>query len=232
MQLSDRLRMLPRYELLRIDGDDDGRKYSTPDGTYHSVTAILSGTRDQTGLQQWREAVGEAKADEIRDMASFRGTKLHEAVENYLLGGELPKFNFLLTPYWNSIQPFVERIDETLITEAMVWHSDGFAGTLDCLAYLETDDAQPTLLDWKSAARPCKPDKLYEYSTQLAAYRAAANYVYRSHGLRIDKAAIVVAIPDEKYQLHELDKEALDQLYRHFLARLQRFTSYKRGQQK
>ena len=226
--MSDRLRALPRFELLRIDSEDDGRRYATPDGTYHSVTAILSGTRDQTGLQQWRESIGPEKADEIRDMASFRGTKLHEAVENYLLHGEIPAFNFLVSPYWNSIRPFVERVDEMLITEAMVWHPSGYAGTLDCLAYLAEDDAQPTLCDWKTADKPCKPDKLYEYSLQLAAYRDAANYVYRSHGLRVDRAVIAVAIPDEKHQLHELDKDALDQLSRHFQARIQRFTRARR----
>jgi hypothetical protein len=108
--------------------------------------------------------------------------------------------------------------------EAMVWHPDGYAGTLDCIAYLPEDDAQPTLLDWKTADRICKPDKLYEYSLQLAAYRAAANHVYRPQGLNINKASVIVALPDQKHQRHDLDEEALDQLYKHFLARLRHFT--------
>lgn len=218
-----RIQALPRFELTRND-HEDGRTYSTPDGNFASVTNILSGTRDQTGLQQWREAVGEERADAIRNTAAFRGTKLHEAVEHYLLDGSTPPFNFLVSPYWKSIQPFIETIEHTVVLEAMVWHPAAYAGTLDCVAYLPEDGSQPTLLDWKSADRPCKPNKVYEYSLQLAAYRTAANHVYRPQGLNIDKAAIIVALPDEKFQRHDLGKDELDQLYLHFLARLQRFT--------
>ncbi|MGA0706335.1 MAG: hypothetical protein ACO3P8_12365, partial [Steroidobacteraceae bacterium] len=77
---------------------------------------------------------------------------------------------------------------------------------------------------WKTADKPCKPVKLYEYSLQLAAYCAAANHVYRPQGLHIKRAVVAVALPDEDHQLHELDEEALTQLYSHFLARLQHFT--------
>jgi hypothetical protein len=218
-----RIRALPRFELTRTDSED-GRTYATPDGRFSSVTAILSSTRDQTGLQQWRESVGEERADFIRNTAAFRGTRLHEAVEQYLLDGTTPAFNFLVTPYWRSIQPFVESIDYPVVMEAAVWHSDGYAGTLDCIAYLPEDGSQPTLLDWKTSDRICKPNKLYEYSIQLAAYRHAANHVYKPQGLCIDKASLVIALPDEKYQRHDLDKDALEQLYLHFLARLRHFT--------
>lgn len=218
-----RIRALPRFELIRNDSED-GRTYDTPDGEKASVTNILQGTRDQRSLQEWRENVGEERADFIRNTASFRGTQLHAAVEHYLIDGSTPAFSFLVTPYWKSIRPFVETVEQTVILEAPVWHQDGYAGTLDCIAYLPESDSQPSLLDWKTADRQCKPDKLYEYSLQLAAYRAAANYVYKPQGLQIDHAALIVAIPDDKYQRHDLDKDALDQLYRHFLARLQRFT--------
>jgi hypothetical protein len=218
-----RIRALPRFELTRTDSED-GRTYATPDGSFSSVTNILSSTRDQTGLQQWRESVGEERADFIRNTAAFRGTRLHEAVEQFLLDGTTPAFNFLVTPYWRSIKPFVESIDYPVVMEAAVWHPDGYAGTLDCIAYLTEDGSQPSLLDWKTADKLCKPNKLYEYSLQLAAYRTAANHVYRPQGLCIDKASIVVALPDEKYQRHDLDKDALDQLYLHFLARLRHFT--------
>jgi hypothetical protein len=223
MLKADRIRALPRFELTR-NNSESGRTYTTPDGSFASVTNILQSTSDQSGLQQWRESVGEERADFIRNTAAFRGTKMHEAVENYLLTGELPAFNFLVTPYWNSVRPFVEQVEAPVVMEAMVWHPDGYAGTLDCIAYLPEDDAQPTLLDWKSADRICKPNKLYTYSLQLAAYRAAANHVYRPQGLSIDKASVIIALPDEKYQRHDLDKDALDQLYLHFLARLRHFT--------
>lgn len=219
----DRIQALPRFELVRNDSEE-GRTYLTPDGAKASVTNILSGTRDQTGLQQWRESIGEERADFIRNTASFRGFRLHEAVENYLLTGELPAFSFLVTPYWKSIRPFIETIEHTVILEAPVWHPDGYAGTLDAIAYLPEDGSQPTLLDWKTADKKCNPTKLYEYSLQIAAYRAAANHVYRPQGLCIDRGLIAVALPDQAVQLHLIDKDTLDQLYLHFLARLRHFT--------
>jgi hypothetical protein len=193
-----------------------------------SVTSILSGTRDQSGLREWRESIGEERADFIRNTAAFRGTALHTAVENYLQHGELPTFYFLVTPYWNSMRRFVETIEALVIVEAPVWHADGYAGTLDCIAYLPEDDAQPTLLDWKTADKLCNPMKLYEYSLQIAAYRAAANYVYKPQGLQINKGVIAVALPDQAPQIHVLNEDELDQLYLHFLARLRHFTFARR----
>ena len=111
-----------------------------------------------------------------------------------------------------------------LLLEGAVWHPDGFAGTLDAICYLTEDGDQPTLCDWKTADSPRKPDKIYEYSLQCAAYTAAANYVYGHMGLNITQAKIVVAIADSAPQIETLDARALEQLYKHFLARLQRFT--------
>ena len=65
---------------------------------------------------------------------------------------------------------------------------------------------------------------MYEYSLQVAAYTAAANYVYRAQGLNITRALIVVAIPDETPQIEELDERKLSQYFKHFEARIKRFT--------
>lgn len=218
-----RLTELPVYQINRITTDSE-RTYDTPIGISRSVTTILSATRDQSDLQAWRESVGYARADEIRDAAAWRGTKTHEMIEHFLMTGEEPPFHFVASPYWKSFRPFVRSIDAPLLMEAPVWHPDGYSGTLDCLAYLYPEDVQPTLIDWKTADKICKPAKLYEYSLQLAAYRTAVNHVYKPYGLNVSRAAIIVGLPDEPRQDHWLDEEALDQLYQHFLARLQRFT--------
>jgi hypothetical protein len=113
--------------------------------------------------------------------------------------------------------------------EGALWHPAGYAGTFDCIAYLADDGDQPTLLDWKTRENgPCKPDKMYEYSIQVAAYVAAANHVYSHNGLNITQAKIVVALPDEPPQIETLNASALEQLYKHFLARLQRYTFAKK----
>ena len=219
----DRIRALPRYELTRRTTEDGDRVYETPLGPCASVTSILSSSRDQSGLQMWRESVGEAKAQEIVDLACFRGTKHHEAIERFLEDGTEPRFDFLSTPYWKSSRPFLDNIDQTLISEAAVWHPAGYAGACDCVAYLKDDDLQPSLIDWKTKNSPCKPLQLYDYSLQCAAYAAALNHVYGHLGLHIARAVVVVAIPDEPCQLEWLDADALRQLFQHFLARKERY---------
>lgn len=220
---SDAIQALPKFEPVRSHANGE-RSYSTPIGACSSVTTILSGTRDNTGLQQWRESIGEARADAIRDLASFRGTRHHDAIERFLLDGTEPAFDFLNTPYWKSTRSFLNRIRRNLVCEGAIYHPLRYAGTFDCIAYLDDDDAQPSLLDWKTADKVRNAAKMYEYSLQVAAYTAAANYVYKPQGLNITRALIVVAIPDEPPQIKELSPRELQQYMKHFEARIKRFT--------
>ena len=230
-ELVERIPFLPRYEPVRTHQDDE-RLYQTPVGLCPSVTTVLSGSRDNSGLEAWRDAVGAERADFICSLASHRGTKHHEAVERFLIDGTEPGFCFLQTPYWESTRPFLDTVVTPLLMEGAVWHPEGYAGTLDCVAYLSEDGLQPTLLDWKTADSPRKPDKIYEYSLQCAAYVKAVNYVYGHLGLKIEQAKIVIAIADQLPQIETLDSKALSQLYKHFLARLKRFTYARKRRRK
>lgn len=229
--LTERLSALPRYEPVRTHINEE-RLYTTPVGSFPSVTTILSGSRDNSGLEQWRESVGHERADFISSFACFRGEGHHLNVERYLTDGTEPEFNFAFHPYWKSSRAFLDTVDSALLLEGAIWHPDGFAGTLDCIAYLAEDGIQPTLLDWKTADTRRKPDKIYDYSLQCAAYTAAANYVYGHMGLNITQAKIVIAIADSPPQIETLDARALEQLYKHFLARLKRFTFAKSKKRK
>lgn len=214
--------MWPHYEPSRQHKDGD-RFYKTPAGLLHSVTTVLGNTRDQRGLQQWREWVGESEADLILKVACARGDGHHLNIEGVLLRNEEPKLSLLTRPYWKSFKPFLDEIKKPLLVEGAVWHKDGYAGTLDCIAQLhETGDA-PILLDWKTADKPKPPEGLYEYSLQCAAYVHAANYVYKNIGVEIKAAKIVIAVADDQLQIEHLDEDDLSQLYSHFHARLTRF---------
>jgi genome maintenance exonuclease 1 len=223
MTTEQRIRGLPKYEPIRSHANGE-RSYSTPLGSCQSVTTILSATRDNSGLEDWRESVGHARADAICNLASFRGTRHHENVEQYLLDGTEPGFDFLNTPYWKSTRSFLDRVDKPLVMEGAVYHPLRYAGTFDCIAYLDDDGTQPSLLDWKTADKVRNAVKMYEYSIQVAAYVAAANYVYSAQGLNIQRALIVVAIPDEPPQIEELTPKQLSQYFKHFEARVKRFT--------
>lgn len=221
--LQERIRALPRFESMR-SSEDGERLYVTPGGRLPSVTTVLSGSRDNSGLEEWRESIGIERADQILKIACFRGTGHHSNIEQFLTDGTEPRFDALLTPYWKSSRRFLDRVKKPLLLEGAVWHPDGYAGALDCLAYLDTDDLQPTLLDWKTADTPRKPDKIYDYSLQCAAYVHAANHVYKHLGLKVHQAMLVVALPDQAPQIEVIDEDGLAQYYQHFLARLQRYT--------
>lgn len=188
------------------------------------MTSILDGTRDKSGLMEWRESIGATRADQILKVACHRGTALHTAIENYCDHGQPPAFNYLLTPYWKSVAPYLQNLDTTLLKEAPVWHPEGYAGSVDWLGYFIDSGPQPELADWKSADKPPKATKLYEYSLQLAAYVAALNHVYKPQGLHITRARLVVAMPCRQAHIEIYEEDALQQLFQHFRARIQRFT--------
>ena len=224
MPMLEKTRMLPRYEAVRVN-EDGQRMYQTPEGKFASVTTILSNTKDNSGIQLWRESIGEKAADRILKLACARGDATHLNVENWLTTGQEPETDFFTESYWKSIRPFLDEVDKPLLLEGAVWNSkDRYAGTLDCIATLKESGDEPILLDWKTADKPKKKDRLYDYSLQCAAYVRAANYVYANLGLEIKKAKIVIAIADQQHQVETLDKDALDQLYTHFKARVIRFT--------
>lgn len=210
--------------MIRHDSTSGPREYTTPEGRFPSVTSVLDGTRDKSGLQQWREAIGTTRADQILRVACARGTALHSAIETFTESGNPPAFNYLLTPYWKSVAPFLSNIESTLLREAPVWHPEGYAGSIDWCGYFLDSGPQPELSDWKSADKPPKAVKLYEYSLQLAAYVAALNHVYRPQGLSITRARLVVAMPCRSAHIEIYEEDALKQLFQHFRARLQRFT--------
>ena len=220
---SEAIRALPKYEPVRSHKDGQ-RTYTTPLGSCSSVTTILENTRDKLSLLQWRESVGEQRADTILKIAGFRGTRHHDAIERFLVDGTEPAFDLLNTPYWKSSRGFLDRIRRPLVCEGAVYHPLRYAGTFDCIAYLDDDGEQPSLLDWKTADTIRNPTKMYEYSLQVAAYTAAANYVYSMQGLNITRAFIVVALPDQAPQIQELDEHQLSQYFLHFQARVKRFT--------
>ena len=63
---------------------ESGRVYTTPAGKkYPSITTVLSAYNKQA-IMEWRQAVGEEKANKISTKASNRGTRLHTICEDYL----------------------------------------------------------------------------------------------------------------------------------------------------
>ena len=52
-------------------------------GLFPSITTVLSGTSDKSGLEEWRKKVGEEEADRISKLSMNRGTVMHRLIELY-----------------------------------------------------------------------------------------------------------------------------------------------------
>ena len=69
---------------LNAENTDSGRIYTTPEGNkYKSITTVLSHYGKQA-IYEWRQSVGEERANEISRKATNRGTKVHKICEDYL----------------------------------------------------------------------------------------------------------------------------------------------------
>ena len=68
---------------------NDQRHYDIGEEKLPSVTTILQATQSEEKkriLAEWKQKVGDNKADYIRDTAAARGTVMHRIIEGYLTG--------------------------------------------------------------------------------------------------------------------------------------------------
>ena len=84
--------LVSKYEypkLKRVTAKSGQRQYTGEDNNpVPSVTTILSATGDKTALINWRKRVGEAEATRISTESAGLGTKVHNALEKYILQEE------------------------------------------------------------------------------------------------------------------------------------------------
>jgi len=72
---------LPELVRTNIGGK---RHYETPNGSYPSITTVLS-IRGKEGIYAWRKRVGNEEANRITKRATTRGTHFHSLLEQYFL---------------------------------------------------------------------------------------------------------------------------------------------------
>jgi genome maintenance exonuclease 1 len=186
---------------------------------YPSVTSILSATRpqrDRLALQKWRQKLGTKQAQQITIDASKRGISLHVAIKNYLQQQLLEDVSS--NPYWDSIQPVLDRVEQVHLLESAVYHSlYQYAGCFDCLGVWE---GKLCVFDWKTASKPKKKEWITDYCLQVTAYIRAINYLYNTE---IDRGIIAVALNDQPAQIFILDERDLDFYWQQFISRLQQW---------
>lgn len=189
-----------RYEYKKISREEvNGKRlYATPDGhRLPSVTTILSYTQPiekKIALQEWRKSVGAAKAQEITQEASGRGTRMHKFLERYILEGALPEpgSNPFSHQSYKMAKSIIENgfnnINEMWGVEVGLYYPGLYAGTSDgCGLHLNNE----TIFDYKQSNKVKLKEYIEDYFLQLAFYATAHNKIY---GTNIKKGLILMSV--------------------------------------
>ena len=200
------------------DPDTGTRVYEIVGNRLPSVTTILGKTKDQEFIKRWKAKVGEAKAEEIKNLSSKRGTAMHKFLESYVEGVGYED----LTDIGVQAKPMAQKIIEIGLAPVDEWygsevtlHYPGlYAGSTDLVC---RHNGMDTIIDFKQANRPKNKDWIEDYYLQIAAYAMAHDYVYNS---QIQQGIIMVCTPDLYYQEFKFQDHELRQWKHKFLKRL------------
>jgi hypothetical protein len=180
---------------------EKGRVYRVPGGElYPSITTVLS-AYNKKAIMEWRQRVGEEKANEISRKASGRGTKLHNTVEKYLLNEMTDmKLKTMMPDIKEMFFDMRKIIDENIgdiygIEQPLYSHKLKLAGRCDCIAEWNNELA---IVDWKTASRTKDKDHIQNYFMQATAY---AEMFEERTGRSIDTIVVVIAVQSESPQL-------------------------------
>ena len=190
-----------------------------------SVTTILSATKDQQFLSEWKQKVGAEKAEQIKNHSSKRGTSMHKFLESHITGEGYDD----LSPIGEESRPMAHKIieiglapvDEYFGSEISLYYPGLYAGSTDLVCL---HNGQEAIVDFKQSNRPKKEEWVQDYYLQIAAYAMAHDYVHKS---KIEKGVIMMCTPDLYYQEFVLSGTELRQYKHKFLKRLDMYHELK-----
>ena len=180
------------HEFVELNGSvassesGQGRRYSTPDGTFPSVTTV-TGWQKRAFFAAWRKK----NPDESRRVLS-RGTAMHSMIESYLLNNLTPQTiteetGKSHTDLFLSMRDDIDRIGKIIAIEVPLWSKKiGLAGRTDCIGYY---DGKLSVIDFKSATNPKSERDILDYFTQATAY--ALMFQDRT-GIKIPNLVIII----------------------------------------
>ena len=168
-----------------------GRFYVAPNGSkYPSVTTVL-GAKEKPHLKQWRNMLGDSKADAEMTRASTRGTAVHLMIERHINNDATPTKNHKPehVAEFNSVRLMLKKINNVLIQEAALY-SDimKIAGRVDCIAEYEGVLA---VVDFKTSTNDKKESMVYDYFLQTTAYALMVGEMYN---IQIDDLVIIMSV--------------------------------------
>lgn len=158
-------------EISAVTGEDGTRLYTTPMGTFPSVTTIL-GDLKKKSIKEWRERVGDEEADAISGRASVRGNFIHSLCE-YYIDNRIDEFTEKVSPYDITSFKDIKTILDIHVNNVRVQEVGLFsaylqaAGRVDLVAEY---DGRLSIIDFKTSRKPKKKEWIDNYFMQAAAY--------------------------------------------------------------
>lgn len=195
---------LPQLQFdLKAETTDRGRLYTTPEGNrYKSITTVLSHYNKQ-GIYEWRQAVGEERANEISRKAANRGTKVHKVCEDYI-NNEIPELKMqLMMPdlkeLFFKIKPIIDDNVGKVYSQEQALYSDSLriAGRVDLIAEW---NGKLAVIDFKTSTKQKLEENIQNYFMQCTAY--ALMFSERT-GMWIDDIVVLIATEEGLPQVFE-----------------------------
>jgi len=189
------------YPNLKRIQTKQGRRYVGEDEKpVPSVTTILGDTGDKTALIAWRKRVGEAEATRISTESAGLGTKVHNALEKFILQEdyEIKGNNHISVMAKNMVTEMIDKglvkVNELYGVEVGLIAEGLYAGTADGIGMYEGDEA---IIDFKTAKKMKKREWIDDYFMQGCAYALAHNEMF---GTDIKKVAILMVDRDSNFK--------------------------------
>ncbi len=180
------------------------RVYLTPDGeSLPSVTTILSATKDMTHLNEWKNRIGHAKAQQITTEAAGVGTAMHGNLERFIAGMQRQPGNNPVHIQANKmadviIEKGLSKVNEVWAMEQSLYYPGLYSGTTDLVGVY---NGEPAVCDYKQTNKPKKAEWVEDYYLQLVAYILAHNEVY---GTDIKRGIVFMCSRAFEYQQFEV----------------------------
>ena len=90
IKLVSKLKKSNKYNYIQgkqiTDEESGNRVYDFSGSRLPSVTTILSATKNQQFLKDWKAKVGHEEAERIKNLSSRRGTAMHKFLESHIQG--------------------------------------------------------------------------------------------------------------------------------------------------
>lgn len=195
--MSFNIDLLPIAEMTTVQTEGK-RFYVTPEGNhYPSVTTVLSNFGDKSGIERWKQRIGEEEANKILTKASRRGTGVHLLCEKLLLDQQLDLDQQLpnQVALFKQLQPMLQSRIQTVRASECALYSDKLKIAGRCDAIVEFDGVE-SILDFKTSTKLKQEKYIQNYFLQATLYSCM---VYEMIGFRAPQIVIAIAVESQDY---------------------------------